>query len=88
MTPPEQAPIIFADLPCSIQDDGAGPKVIQGRTITVKNITVYMPTSVPVINGDFILYGTRVFVVEAAVDVAQLQKLFVITCVEFMTQPL
>lgn len=86
VTPPQQSPIIASNVPCSIQDREVKEQTSDGRTITVTKNYVYTPEAVPVMNGDFILFGDRVFIVKEPSD--QMKKIFRIGCIEYQTQPI
>ena len=88
VTTPDESPLVYQNVNVSIQDQGATEVNINGRLLAVLNHLVYTKTHLSLMNGDFILYGSRVLVVKAFRDIAEIGALFEIKCIEYMTKPL
>lgn len=89
VTLPHDSPIVYANVPASIQDTGSKEMDIQGRLVNVLTHSVYTPTKMSLMNGDFILFGpTRVLIIQTFRDVSQVSALYLIGTIEYMVLPL
>ncbi len=88
VTPPDKSPVIYANVPASIQNVGAKEMNVQGRLVNVIQHDVFTPTKMSLMNGDYVIFGERILILQTFKDASQLGALFILGCVEYMTVPL
>lgn len=84
ITGPDDSPVVYANVMCSLQPGTAEERQYFGRLESVISDLIFTKTQMSLMNGDFGFYQGRVFTIHAIRNIAELGNIYVIAATEMV----